>query len=454
MSDPRPDMRIDQIDAANFLGEVSGRLLVADPGVGKSASALRATEHFDRVLIICNSSARATWPGQIMLWSYGRDWTDKLPWTHPTHVITSGSDKIPSSDGAGFVVVTHDLLGMSANKRLRAAIAAWNPQAVILDEIQYFANKGANRTKAVYGARIDRTSGLLAHNPHTILLSGTPQKNHQGELWTHYRANWPTLFGPKPLSYDEWLDRFCVVDETIYGRSIKGSKNKDILRAALDPIMMRVKKSDTNMPPLDFVDEALDVDAADIRALDKLIPPGVDMDDDDDEALMAWLSKHEMHIATARRALGLAKVPAALEWCRDFLETSDKKLLVFAYHTAVIDRLRDGLADFDPLVIDGRTGHSDRVRFEAHFQTAPNHRVLVGHVVAASTALTLTAASAVAIVEPSWTPTDNYQAACRAHRTGQNNRVLARFLYAPGTLDRRIMGVYRRKAKDIADLFD
>jgi SNF2 family DNA or RNA helicase len=79
-------------------------------------------------------------------------------------------------------------------------------------------------------------------------------------------------------------------------------------------------------------------------------------------------------------------------------------------------------------------------------------RVFIGQVKAAGTAITLTAASEVAIVEPSWVPGDNVQAICRAHRLGQHDSVLASFLYLPGTLDQRIMTVFRRKAHEIAEL--
>lgn len=79
-------------------------------------------------------------------------------------------------------------------------------------------------------------------------------------------------------------------------------------------------------------------------------------------------------------------------------------------------------------------------------------RVFVGQILAAGTAITLTAASEVTIVEPSWVPGENRQAIDRAHRLGQQDSVLASFLYLPNTLDARIMGVFRRKAGEIASL--
>jgi SNF2 family DNA or RNA helicase len=49
-------------------------------------------------------------------------------------------------------------------------------------------------------------------------------------------------------------------------------------------------------------------------------------------------------------------------------------------------------------------------------------------------------------------PGENRQAIDRAHRLGQRDSVLASFLHIPGTLDHRIMTVFRRKAVEIAEL--
>jgi SNF2 family DNA or RNA helicase len=49
---------------------------------------------------------------------------------------------------------------------------------------------------------------------------------------------------------------------------------------------------------------------------------------------------------------------------------------------------------------------------------------------------------------------DNHQAACRVHRIGQRDGVVARFLTAHNTIDDRIHSVLARKAQDFEQLFD
>ena len=60
--------------------------------------------------------------------------------------------------------------------------------------------------------------GLITRVKRVWLLSGTLAPNHPGELWTHYKA----LFGG-PLSYWDFVNRYCIVKETTYGTQIIGA---------------------------------------------------------------------------------------------------------------------------------------------------------------------------------------------------------------------------------------
>jgi SNF2 family DNA or RNA helicase len=85
-------------------------------------------------------------------------------------------------------------------------------------------------------------------------------------------------------------------------------------------------------------------------------------------------------------------------------------------------------------------------------------RVFVGNIAAAGTALTLVGptckCSDVVFCESAWTPADNAQAACRVHRIGQHDGVVARMLSAAGTIDDIISDLLVRKARDFTQLFD
>jgi len=161
-----------------------------------------------------------------------------------------------------------------------------------------------------------------------------------------------------------------------------------------------------------------------------------------------------------RRMLGLAKLRGATEYLVDMLDNlpEDRKILVFAHHADVIKALFNHLAEYSPAVLTGQSTPPERAAAVDKFLMDPRCRVFIGNIQAAGTALTLVGpkckCSDVVFVESSWTPMDNAQAACRVHRIGQKDGVVARMLSADGTVDDLISSLLARKARDFTDLFD
>jgi hypothetical protein len=59
----------------------------------------------------------------------------------------------------------------------------------------------------------------------------------------------------------------------------------------------------------------------------------------------------------------------------------------------------------------------------------------------------------VIFAQASWSPADNEQAACRAHRIGMQDGLVVRFAYISGTLDEPLMRVCKRKTEELHQLF-
>jgi SWI/SNF-related matrix-associated actin-dependent regulator 1 of chromatin subfamily A len=163
---------------------------------------------------------------------------------------------------------------------------------------------------------------------------------------------------------------------------------------------------------------------------------------------------------TLRRMLGLAKLRGATEYIVDMLDNlpEDRKVLVFAHHSDVISALARHFGEYSPAVLVGSTTPREREAAVDKFLMDPRCRVFVGNIQAAGTAITLVGprckCSDVVFVESSWTPMDNAQAACRVHRIGQKDGVVARMLSAAGTIDDLINGLLVRKAREFTQLFD
>ena len=431
-------------------------LLCDDPGLGKTLQALTAAYELSagRILVVCPAGARLVWQREIARW---------LPqWDNRTFVVQPGMGPKEvhqriAHPGFLILVVAYDEMSKIESK-LPAQIAAASWDLLILDEAHYLKNP-SNRTKAIYGPAGD-AAGIQASCHHVILLTGTPTPNHAGELFQHVRTFWPNQIltrKNRPMNLPEFEDRFTRYRDTVYGRQVTGSKNQAELRTALHDVVLRRRKDEVlpELPPLILQDIPLDRD----RTAAQLTGPvqqlatrliwsltkGTDGD------LLKALRTPDGALTTLRRELGELKVQPTIRWVQERMN-STSKLLLFAWHHSVIEHLRRGLAEFDPVVITGETTPVGRANAIDMFQNRAGVRVFIGQVLAAGTAITLTAANEVAIVEPSWVPGDNVQAICRAHRLGQRDSVLASFLYLPGTLDERIMATFRRKAVEISEL--
>lgn len=452
-----------QIDGARFALSVLSQdrasntkhykavMLADDPGLGKSLEALMVMDGLDaqRVLIVAPQVARVAWP--ILIRKHAPRWVDRL-WM-PAFVDTPGPRL---EEPTILVILTYDFFSQPRIAKLwmpRLRARRWD--LLVLDEAHYLKGD-SNRTLNLYGDMSQRP-GLEAAADRVLLLTGTPCPNHAAELFPHYWTFWKDLLqhDNKPLGQADFEERYTKYVDGPWGRQIQGSQGQDRLRQAFAPVILRRRRNDVlkDLPPLTIQDVPLAMMGKplsmpnEIRSMhDRLMAtPG--------DELLNVLTEGVVSLSALRRALGAAKAFPAAEWVRERLSVGVDKIIVFAWHIVVIEQMEDLLRDFTPVVIAGDTRESDRTTAVERFQNDPTCRVFIGQTRAAGTAITLTSASEVAVVEPSWTPADNEQAIARAWRMGQKNPVLASFLYIPGSLDQRIMRAFRRKAEQLIPLF-
>lgn len=445
-------------DTDTDTGRERAVVLGDEPGLGKTLQALRAADELGarRVLVVAPAIARVSWPIEVAKFAPAR-----VP-----HMRVVAPDARPGAwlDHPDVLAVfAYDTFSQPRTRGvwLQALTArAWD--LLILDEAHYLKNASA-RTHAIYGVPGGRP-GLEACCGRVILLTGTLTPNHAGELFQHYRTFWPHRIGrpmPAPpghraLNQPEFEERFTRYVDTVHGRQISGSRNQDQLRHALAPVILRRRRADVlpELPKLIYQDVPLV--ASRVPAPASVASWTAHIGRLGDRRLVEDLiaAPADAELATLRRWLGETKAGPAAEWTRERLGVGVDKILLFAWHRSVIARLVECLQDFEPVHITGETAPAARALSVDTFQTRPACRVFIGQILAAGSAITLTAARDVAIVEPSWVPGENAQAIARAHRLGQPSSVLASFLYLPNTLDQQIMRAYRRKAEEVAELYD
>lgn len=455
----------------DWLADRAVAILAADMGLGKTGIAIRAADKVGarRILVVCPAVAITNWQREFVLWQR---------FDRSLGGVYRGIDR-PDSD---VVVVNYDKL----SRGTVADLVDRDWDLVVFDEGHALKSSNAKRVKVAYGnlytADRSRQGGIVGRAKRTWVLTATPVPNHAGELWTHLRALVPHLLplapSGRPLNYNQFIERYCLVAQTPFGMKVLGNRKTALpeLRGLLNGFMLRLKKADVlpDLPPLRFVTtvvEAQDIDP-ELRKLERH-PEILDLtatlqaalaaaelaerkgrlSRDEAGDLLAKLDSRPGHTATLRRLTGILKLAPALELLgAELADGALDKVIVFAVHREVVERLRLGLDGFGAVMVHGGTPHKSRQDAIDRFQADPGTRVFVGQVQACGTAINLTAADNVVFVESSWVPADNAQAASRAHRIGTTRPVLARFLALAHSVDELVQEALTRKARAISQI--
>ena len=156
-----------------------------------------------------------------------------------------------------------------------------------------------------------------------------------------------------------------------------------------------------------------------------------------------------------RHICGRIKVPFAVDWIKQYLEQTDKQLVVFTHHRDVLKGIVDGMGkNYIVSTISGDVNSNERqLRVEA-FQ-AGDIDVLVCNTMAAKEGITLTAADTVLFLEREWVPTDEEQAEDRVYRIGQESQsVSAVYLSVVNSIDEHFDRVVEAKREVVRAVLD
>lgn len=468
MIDWQTDLRPYQIEGVNFLAaqieKGQNPANFDDPGLGKSAQSIRTADKLalKRVLLTCPAIARINWSREFEKFGL-------IP--RKIHVQTTTKQVIPHD--ADVVIIGHDMLATSAVKNQVANLPEFD--LLVVDEAHCFKTRSALRTKALYGERLNGQGGYISFAKSTIILTGTPNPNNSSEFYTHLRAlashRLETENGR--LTYAQFIHRFCQVDVMHFGHRtierIRGNKNVPELKERLKGWYIRRKKEEVLKdlpdlswgtvvlaPPKDAVKNLKDAEKdPKVKQLQAVLAAAAAKHySKDDQLAESLINQSEAGaLATLRRVVGLAKVQPTVEFIQNEMESSPNgKIILFAYHKEVIAQLTTALKDFNPVAVTGETSKAQRQKAIDNFQNDDTTLIFIGQITATNSAITLTASSNVLIMEPSWIPAENVQAAARAHRFGQKNSVLARYITLAGSVDEDITRVIKRKTEAVSQI--
>ena len=301
---------------------------------------------------------------------------------------------------------------------------------IIFDEAHYGANAKTKRGKAFKESKADRV----------ILLTGTPFVNKVLDIYPLAEKVAPGLFA----SWYKFAVRYAGGKRTIIYTT--GGKKKDIFKTEgatnLDELNDVLRKScmvrrmlkdvEKEIPPLSrqivILDPTKTIQTQN-KKYDSLLRGSLEM-------IQKAIPFTEM--AKVRAESGFEKIPHII----DILQDHDwsEKIVVFAWHRAVIEKIAEVFKDKNPGIVYG--GVSDK---QAHaavnaFQNGDS-MMIIGNPKSMGEGHTLTAARRTIVAELPWTPKDLEQLEGRTNRIGQTRSTIVEYYVFDKSIESRILEI-------------
>lgn len=395
--------------------------LFDEQGTGKTVQALAWLRYHGLLpaLIVVTSSTKGQWAANYKAW-LGRDDVEVL----------SGERPYQLEPGKSYVI-NWDILYKWERSPLRQNFYAQGFKALVGDEVQAIGNRTSQRTKAFMR--------LATRIPCLLAMSGTPARSRPVQLW-------PTLHSIDPATFPDfyaYANRYCNPKVGPYGTEYKGISNGPELHALLSTRSLRRTKAEVMafLPPKIITTVPCSVDKGKMEAYREQAKKAREASEFEKSAAIAGLFRSAYDL----------KADACKQWIMDFLST-DEKLLVFAWHHAVVADIAGFLKDkgIGAHVLTGETSGAQRDKIKESFINDPNIRVIVANIQSAGVGIDglQKACSNCVFVEFTAAPTDHWQAEDRLHRGGQGVPVNVYYLVAPRTID--VTMAYQLDSKAVA----
>ncbi len=466
-----------QLAGVSYLLRARKAILADEQGLGKSLISLATLVAADCLpaVIIAPKTLKPNWRREVSKF-----------FPHLTVTTVSGSKPGPI-EPADLIVLNYDICARRADD-----VIALNPKALVADEFHAIKNGkaiyrcpncagkvkvnsrncewcNAHFDKSVEEWTVRRTEGVMRiarsipDDGLKLMLSGTPITNGPSEF----------VAGLTAIDrIDDFGGRWRFLNR--YAPGGTGAAHLEELNQKLrQSCMIRRVKADVfeELPALMNVEQIMDVDATDYAryleieadVLHELATRAKQLAEEAGEdgnaaywekKMRAQAAEHLVRIQVLKRAAVELKHKSVIAWLDQFLESSDKKIIVFAEH---VDTVESITAHFGDRAVKVRGGVSEADRMDAvdRFQTDEDVRVFVGNMASASEGLTLTAASDVAFVELGWTPAIHDQCAARCYgRVNDLHGATAWYLLAEHTIDDDIYALLEQKAKIVKAVTD
>jgi SWI/SNF-related matrix-associated actin-dependent regulator of chromatin subfamily A-like protein 1 len=407
-----------QVEALTFIYSYGGNGLISHkPGMGKTATSLLYTvlEEMETVVIVCQASLKTQWEAQIQLWLDEYD----------IHIINGQK---PQRVKKKFMILNYEILAYHID-----FLKSISPDLLIIDEVQFFKNHKAQRTKALYS--------LSFGCDRVIALSGSPIERRPVEFYPILHMLRADLFD----TFFHYTNRYCDAHIGRYGWDYDGVSNVQELRDHLQTIMIRRTKSDSmDIPervviPLMFEMSNEKLYAKEEQKMIEVFGNGNYLENKKSIVYMQYLAY-------------LGKRDSMLKWIEDFI-SDGTKLIIFAQHRNIVEDINEHFKDNS---VKYYGGMSNVEKQEAKDKFINKVDLFVANMQSGGTGLDglQHVCNNVCVVELGWTSTGFDQAIGRVERLGQKNEVNVYVPLTKGSIETHIMSIIDKSREITTQILD
>jgi hypothetical protein len=160
----------------------------------------------------------------------------------------------------------------------------------------------------------------------------------------------------------------------------------------------------------------------------------------------------EMRLGPLRRITGEIKAHAIVEAVKEEFECGLDKIVIAYWHKDAGAVLKDGLAKYGVVGIDGSSTAANREQAEQRFLNEPSIRVFLGQIQAAGEAIDLSESAELLFAETSLIPKDMKQMSLRITNHGQRRQTRVRVAALAGSIDEALQQILIRKWTSIREV--
>ena len=420
-----------------------GGCLADDMGLGKTIQALA-------LLLSCKE---ASGPVSLIVMpaSLIHNWQHEISRFAPSLSVMqhTGNQRTTSTgffDTVDVVLTTYGILRSDFE-----LLASYGFHYVVLDESQVIKNPEAQTSQAAYQLRSE----------HRLVLTGTPIENSLIDLWSQMEFLNPGLLGPLPGFRKRFLEKKINLDGDYNGDSALR------LKRIVAPFILRRTKQEVepDLPPLTIENwycSMNELQSSRYESEKSAVRNEVFQQIETGGSSLASVTMLKALI----RLRQLANHPGLIDpeypggsgkfdeiiRIAEILREEGHKTLIFSSFVKHLQLVASWFKaeGISYSMLTGSSVHREQIIRQ--FQDDPKNYFFLISLKAGGTGLNLTQASYVMLLDPWWNPAAELQAINRAHRIGQDKKVIAYKFITEDTIEEKMLKLQQRK-QQLSDAF-